>query len=81
MINKKKFQLLSTKGTSKKIKKKNTIKIFKNLRLLDFTFNAIKKSKYIDDFFISTEDKKLKKFPNKQVLEFYQQTRKLSRNN
>ena len=67
MINKKKIlAVIPAKGTSKRIKKKNTIKIFKNLRLLDFTFNAIKKSKYIDDFFISTEDKKLKKI-SKQI--------------
>ena len=38
MINKKKvLAVIPTKGTSKRIKKKNTLKIFKNLRLLDFT--------------------------------------------
>ena len=44
---------------SKRLKKKNIINIDKNKCLLDFTYKACKKSKFLDRFVLSTESKKI----------------------
>lgn len=61
MINKKKILAITlARGGSKSIKNKNIVKI-NNKPLIYYTIREIKKSKYIDDYVISTDDKKIKK--------------------
>jgi len=52
------------RGGSKKIKRKN-IKLLNNKPLIWYTINEAKKCKYIDDYIISTECKKIKKIDKK----------------
>jgi CMP-N,N'-diacetyllegionaminic acid synthase len=52
------------RGGSKKIKNKN-IKLLNNKPLIWYTISEAKKSKYIDDYIVSTDCKNIKKISNK----------------
>ena len=66
--NKKLLAIVVARKGSKRIKNKNLIK-FCNKPLIEWTFSAAKKSKYIDNIFISTDDKKIIKIAHKNNID------------
>ncbi len=56
--------VVTARKNSKSIKNKNLVKI-NNLRLIEYTFRAIKKSKLKDKAYILTDSKKIKKLSKK----------------
>ena len=60
MINKKKIlAIVPARIGSKRIKQKNFIKVFRGLTLLDFTYQSIIGSKYIDNSILSSDSNKI----------------------
>jgi len=65
MFKKKKIIAITlARGGSKAIKNKNIIKL-NNLPLISYTIREAKKSKYIDEYIVSTDSKKIKKVAEK----------------
>jgi len=65
MFKKKKILAITlARGGSKAIKNKNIIKL-NNLPLISYTIREAKKSKYIDEYIVSTDSKKIKKVAEK----------------
>jgi CMP-N-acetylneuraminic acid synthetase len=62
---KKIFGLVTARAGSKRLKNKNTLKLHKK-PLFYWTINEAKKSEYLDNLYISTDDKKIKFFIKKQ---------------
>ena len=65
MYKKKKIIAITlARGGSKAIKNKNIVKI-NNKPLISYTIKEVKKSKYIDEYIVSTDSKKIKKVAEK----------------
>jgi len=75
---KKIFGLITARAGSKRLKNKNTLKLHKK-PLFYWTINEALKSKYLDNLYISTDDKKIKEFiKNKKKINLISRTKKLS---
>ena len=75
---KKIFGLVTARSGSKRLKNKNTLKLHKK-PLFYWTINEAKKSKYLDNLYISTDDKKIKFFIKRQSkINLINRTKKLS---
>jgi len=68
--NKKVLAITLSRGGSKKIKKKNIVDIC-GKPLLQYTTDEVKKSKYIDKYIVSTDDKDIKILCNNNKVEYY----------
>ena len=67
---------------SKRIKEKNILPIFGKKNLLDFTYNSILKSKYLDRSILSTDSNKIKKIAKNIGFEVpFTRPKKLARDN
>ena len=56
---KKILAIIPARAGSKRIKNKNLLKLYEEYSLLDFSFNSLKNSKYIDKFILSSDSKKI----------------------
>ncbi len=61
--------IIPAKSHSRRLKNKNLLKL-NGVSLLDHTINYVKKSKYVDFFFISTESKKIQNYLKKKKIKF-----------
>ena len=69
MLKKKRILVvIPARGGSKGIKLKNIFKV-NNVPLISYTLNFIKSLSFIDDVFISTDSKQIKKFVKTMVFE------------
>lgn len=60
MLRRKKIlAIVPARAGSKRIKNKNLLKLHEEFSLLDFSYNSLKNSKYIDKFFLSSDSKKI----------------------
>ena len=76
---KKIFGLITARAGSKRLKNKNTLKLHKK-PLFYWTINEALKSKYLDNLYISTDDKKIKFFIKKKLkVNLINRTKKLSK--
>ena len=71
--------IVPARGGSKRIKNKNLVKFLKK-PLIQWTIEFAKKSKFIDDIYISTDDKKIINFSKKKKIKFINRPKKLSNN-
>ena len=62
---KKILAIIPARAGSKRIKNKNFLKLYDDYSLLDFSYNSIINSKYIDDFILSSDSKKILNFGKK----------------
>ena len=60
-MSKKVLAIIPARGNSKSIKLKNIVNL-NGKPLIEYTINAAKRSKQIDDLIVSTDNKKIKKF-------------------
>jgi len=74
------YALLPAKENSKRLKNKNLRKI-KNKSLLQITIESAKKSKFIDEIFISTDSKKISKIGQKLNCKIIKRPKNLSTDN
>ena len=79
MIDKHKILAITlARGGSKRIKRKNIVEIHGKL-LLEYTTTEVKKSKYIDKYIISTEDKEIQQICTKLGVQFQDRPVELSK--
>ena len=61
--------IIPAKSHSRRLKNKNLLKL-NGVTLLEHTINYVKKSRYIDFFFVSTESKKIQNYLRKKKIKF-----------
>ena len=69
--------IIPARGGSKGIKNKN-LRLFKGKPLIYWSIKSAKESKLISDYFISTEDKKIKKVAKKYKCKIINRPKSLS---
>jgi CMP-N-acetylneuraminic acid synthetase len=72
--------IISARGNSKRLKNKNILNIF-GKPMIYWTIKAIKKSKYVKDFYVSSESEKILNVSKKYNVKTIKRNKKLSKFN
>ena len=68
--------IIPAKGNSTRIKKKNIFNV-KGKKLIEFTFDLLKKKKFIKNTFVSSDSEEIKKITIKNGFNFIQRPKRL----